>query len=58
MKIGDFLCAKAVTTELKGTNKAEVISGLEPIGFSPKAFLESSSLIEEIKNTGIQVKKV
>ncbi len=28
MKIGDFLCAKAVTTELKGTNKLEVIQEL------------------------------
>lgn len=28
MKIGDFLCAKAVTTELKGTNKIEVIQEL------------------------------
>ena len=36
-------------------NKAEVVFGLEPIGFSPEDFLESSSLIEEIKNTGIQL---
>ncbi len=46
---------KAIQFLLKNRNKNEVISGLEPIGFSPKAFLESSSLIEEIKNTGIQI---
>lgn len=46
---------KAIQFLLKKRNKAEVISGLEPIGFSPKAFLESSSLIDEIKNTGIQI---
>src|SRR3989344_9142393 len=48
---------EAIQFLLKKRNKMEVISGLEPIGFSPKAFLESSSLIEEIKNTGVQGKK-
>jgi predicted nucleotidyltransferase len=46
---------KAIQFLLKNRNKREVIFGLEPIGFSPKAFLESSSLIEEIKNTGVQI---
>lgn len=46
---------KAIQFLLKKRNRAEVISGLEPIGFSPRAFSESSSLIEEIKNTGIQI---
>lgn len=46
---------KAIQFLLKKRSRAEVILGLEPIGFSPKAFLESSSLIEEIKNTGIQI---
>jgi len=46
---------EAIQFLLKKRNKMEVISGLEPIGFSPKAFLESSSLIEEIKNTGVQI---
>jgi predicted nucleotidyltransferase len=46
---------KAIQFLLKKRNKNEVISGLEPIGFSPKDFMEGSSLIEEIKNTGILI---
>ena len=46
---------EAIQFLLKKRNKAEVVWGLEPIGFSPEDFLESSSLIEEIKNTGIQL---
>ncbi|MEK7459692.1 MAG: nucleotidyltransferase domain-containing protein [Patescibacteria group bacterium] len=46
---------EAIQFLLKKRNKNEVILGLEPIGFSPKDFLESSSLIEEIKKTGIQM---
>ena len=46
---------EAIQFLLKKRNRTEVISGLEPIGFSPRAFSESSSLIEEIKNTGIQI---
>ena len=46
---------EAIQFLLKKRNRAEVVLGLEPIGFSPKDFLESSSLIEEIKNTGIQI---
>ncbi|OGI78648.1 hypothetical protein A3C57_01895 [Candidatus Nomurabacteria bacterium RIFCSPHIGHO2_02_FULL_33_12] len=46
---------KAIQFLLKNRNKAEVISGLEPIGFSSKDFLGGSSLIEEIKNTGVQI---
>jgi len=37
-------------------NKQEVMIGLEPIGFSGKDFKEGSSLIQEIKKTGVAVK--
>lgn len=37
-------------------NKQEVMSGLEPVGFSRKDFEEGSSLIQEIKKTGIAIK--
>ena len=37
-------------------NKQEVIIGLEPVGFSGKDFKEGSSLIQEIKRTGITIK--
>jgi len=36
-------------------NKKEVLAGLEPVGFTEKAFSQSSSLIEEIKNTGVEL---
>lgn len=35
----------------------EVMAGLEPIGFSGKDFREGSSLIQEIKKTGIEIRK-
>ena len=37
-------------------NREEVVAGLEPVGFSEKDFKESSSLIEEIKKTGVEIK--
>lgn len=37
-------------------NKQEAIIGLEPVGFSGKDFEEGSSLIQEIKKTGIAIK--
>ena len=37
-------------------NKQEVIIGLEPVGFSKKDFEKGSSLIQEIKKTGIPIK--
>ncbi len=36
-------------------NRKEVLAGLEPVGFTEKDFAESSSLIEEIKNTGVEL---
>ena len=36
-------------------NKREVMAGLEPIGFSAKSFREGSSLIKEIKKTGVEI---
>ena len=36
-------------------NKREVMAGLEPIGFSAKSFREGSSLIKEIKETGVEI---
>lgn len=36
-------------------NEQEVRAGLEPIGFSPADFREGSSLIDEIKRTGVDV---
>ncbi|MDD4990010.1 MAG: nucleotidyltransferase domain-containing protein [Candidatus Pacebacteria bacterium] len=36
-------------------NRAEVLAGLEPIGFSAKDFEEGGSLISEIKKTGVRV---
>jgi len=37
-------------------NREEVMAGLEPVGFSEKDFKEGSSLIEEIKKTGVEIK--
>ena len=34
-------------------NKKEIMAGLEPVGFSVKDFEEGSSLIQEIKKTGV-----
>lgn len=34
----------------------EVRTGLEPVGFSKELFQEGSSLIQEIKKTGVEVK--
>jgi hypothetical protein len=31
------------------------MAGLEPIGFTEKDFREGSSLIEEIKKTGVEI---
>ncbi len=36
-------------------NKREVMAGLELIGFSAKSFREGSSLIKEIKETGVEI---
>ena len=36
--------------------RKEILNGLEPIGFSPKDFKEGSSLIDEIKKTGVLVR--
>lgn len=38
-------------------NKQEAMIGLEPVGFSGKDFREGSSLIQEIKKSGIAIKK-
>ncbi len=37
-------------------NEQEVMAGLEPVGFSDKDFKEGSSLIQEIKKTGVRIK--
>ena len=37
-------------------NEQEVMAGLEPVGFSDKDFREGSSLIQEIKRTGVRIK--
>ena len=49
MKVLQFLLIKR--------NREEVMAGLEPIGFSGKDFREGSSLIQEIKKTGIALDK-
>ena len=36
-------------------NREEVMAGLGPIGFSKKTFREGSSLIKEIKETGVEI---
>lgn len=41
---------------LRKRNEQEVMAGLEPVGFSEKDFKEGSTLIEEIKKTGVLVK--
>ena len=41
---------------LKKRTREEVIAGLEPVGFSGKDFKAGSSLINEIKKTGISLK--
>ena len=38
---------------LRKRNTEEVLAGLEPVGFSKKDFQEGSSLIQEIKKTGV-----
>ena len=40
---------KAIQFLLKNRNKIKLFQDLNQLDFSPKAFLESSSLIEEIK---------
>ena len=47
---------KAIEFLLIQRKKEEVMAGLEPVGFSEKDFKEGSSLIEEIKRTGVVVK--
>lgn len=46
----------AIEFLLKQRERKEVIAGLEPVGFSGKDFREGSSLIQEIKKTGVEVK--
>jgi len=44
---------KAIEFLLIKRERGEVIAGLEPVGFTEKDFKTSSSLIEEIKKTGV-----
>ena len=46
---------EAIGFLLTKRNKKEVLVGLEPVGFTKKDFREGSSLIEEIKKTGIEM---
>jgi len=48
---------EAIGFLLTRRTKKEVMAGLEPIGFTKKDFREGSSLIEEIKRTGVEIKK-
>ena len=47
---------KAIEFLLIQRKREEVMAGLEPVGFSEKDFKEGSSLIEEIKKTGVEIK--
>ncbi len=47
-KAGGYLWSKRQISDIRYT--------IEPIGFSPKDFREGSSLINEIKQTGIEIK--
>ena len=44
---------KAMELLLIKRKREEVIAGLEPVGFTEKDFKDGSSLIEEIKKTGV-----
>ena len=44
---------KAIEFLLIKRERGEVIAGLEPVGFTEEDFKTSSSLIEEIKRTGV-----
>ena len=44
---------KAMELLLIKREREEVIAGLEPVGFTEKDFKDGSSLIEEIKKTGV-----
>ena len=46
---------EAIEFLLTKRNRKEVLAGLAPIGFTEKDFKESSSLIEEIKKTGVEL---
>ena len=48
---------EAIEFLLHKRNKKEVLIGLEPIGFTKRDFREGSSLIEEIKKTGVEIIK-
>ena len=52
-KFKDFL--KDLQFLLIKRSDKEVMAGLEPVGFSGKDFREGSSLIEEIKKTGVVI---
>lgn len=53
-KLGASL--KTLQFLLKKRNREEVMAGLEPMGFSEKDFKAGSSLINEIKRTGVGLK--
>ena len=36
-------------------NTKEIMAGLEPLGFSPDDFADGSSIINEIKKTGVEI---
>jgi len=46
---------EAITFLLLQRNREEVLAGIEPVGFTSKDFEEGSSLINEIKRTGIDL---
>ncbi|HEX9722304.1 MAG TPA: nucleotidyltransferase domain-containing protein [Candidatus Paceibacterota bacterium] len=46
---------EAMTLLWRKRNREEVLAGIEPVGFTSKDFEEGSSLINEIKRTGIDL---
>lgn len=45
----------AMALLLKQRSRADVLAGIEPVGFTPSDFRHGSSLINEIKRTGVRV---
>jgi len=45
----------AIMFLLQQRSKEEVLAGIEPVGFTPQDFEEGSSLINEIKRTGVDL---
>ena len=46
----------AMALLLKQRSRDDVLAGIEPIGFTPRDFRRGSTLVDEIKRTGVPVR--